>query len=238
MFRERSLRLRKILLLAAAAWTPLLHGATGNDAAEPGPRPACAGTTITIRGLAARDVTGACRAVADALAFLAANGLDTSAPAELVFVDKLPHQPPGTVAFGCHRRAEQQIYMLPLAACRALASDLPVDEPVYHGLVAHEVAHYVAHANFRTARPTRVGHEYIAYGTMFATMTAEARERVLGLFPGTGFQSEREIGLTFYLLSPHMFGAHAYRHFLRPGNGAAFIQRILSGLALDTEDPP
>ena len=73
---------------------------------------------------------------------------------------------------------------------------------------------------------------------MLSTMDSEARERVLRQFPGKGFESEREIGLTIYLMDPTRFGAYAYRHFMRPENGASFIEQVLSGRALATEDPP
>lgn len=234
----RSLRFGQSLLLAAAACLPLPSFVNGSNASETGPRSTCPGTPITFQGLDGPGAVDVCRAVSDALAFLAANGLDTSAPVELVFVDTLPDLPPQTAAFGSYWRTEQRIYMLHIAACGKLAWDLPVDAPVYAGLVAHEVAHHVAAANFQVARPTRIGHEYIAYVTMFATMDVNARERILGLLPGAAFQSEREIGMTIYLLNPQVFGAKAYRHFVLPGNGAAFIQRILSGHALAIEDPP
>ena len=231
-----SRRSKRALALAAVVWLVMLHPASSRAQTDFGSP--CAGTPITVHGLDAHEAASACQAVVDALAFLSASGLDTSDPAELRFVERLPVGPPDTESFGCHVRSERRIYMLSLAACQTAVSNLPVDAPVHRGLVAHEVAHHVASTNFRVPRPTRVGHEYIAYVTMYATMTAEARERVLDLFPGEGFQSERQIGLTFYLLDPHRFGANAYRHFMRPGNGVAFIERVLSGRALAVEDSP
>jgi hypothetical protein len=235
MHPGRSLRSKGALALAAALWLVLLHAGAGRAQSDPLP---CAGTPIVVYGLDDPEAASACQVVKDALAFLSDSGLDTSVPAELRFVEKLPGVPPGTTSFGCYARSERRIYMLSLAACRSAATELPVDAPVHRGLVAHEVAHHVAATNFRVPQPTRVAHEYIAYVTMYATMTADVRERVLALFPGSGFQSEREIGLTRYLLGPQRFGANAYRHFMRAGNGAAFIERVLSGRALADEEPP
>jgi hypothetical protein len=112
-----------------------------------------------------------------------------------------------------------------------------MDRVLYRSLVAHEVAHLAAAANFTVVRPTIVAHEYLAAVTMPATMPNEGRQRWLAAFPGGGFDFDRQIGLTLYLLSPHHFAAEAYRHFLKPGVGTAFLRRILAGEMLSTEDP-
>jgi hypothetical protein len=200
----------------------------------------CADTRVTVHGADRAEVQGACGGVVAAMTFLASLGLDTSAAAELQLVEALPAVQGGAAAYGCKVKSENRIYVLNLAECRKLplAPGLQVDAAVHRSLVAHEVGHHVAAANFRMARPTTVAHEYIAYVTMLATMDKEARERILARFPGEGFESAREIGLTLYLMDPTRFGAHAYRHFMRPENGASFIGQVLSGRALATEDPP
>jgi len=67
-------------------------------------------------------------------------------------------------------------------------------------------------------------------------MPAEARGRALEAFPGNGFDSEQQITTTLYLLAPQWFGAEAYRHYLKPGNGQAFLRKILAGEALGEEN--
>jgi len=200
----------------------------------------CDGTALTVYGSDRAEVQGACAGVVDAVAFLASLGLDTSTPGEIRLVEALPAIQGGAAAYGCHVKSESRIYVLNLAECRKLplAPDLLVDAVVHRGLVAHEVGHHIAAANFKVARPTIVAHEYIAYVTMFAALEPAARERLLARFPGEGFESAREIGLTVYLLDPNRFGAQAYRHFQRPGNGASFVEQVLSGRALATEHPP
>jgi hypothetical protein len=200
----------------------------------------CDGTSVSVRGVDRAEVESVCQGAAAAVKFLASLGLDTSAAAEVRLVEALPEVPVGARAYGCKAKADNRIYMLNLSECRKipLAADVPVDAAMHRSLVAHEVAHHIAGANFKVARPTFVAHEYIAYVTMFATLEPSARERLLSRFPGEGFESTREIGLTFYLLDPNRFGAQAYRHFMRPGNGSSFIEQVLSGRALATEDPP
>jgi hypothetical protein len=200
----------------------------------------CAGTSVSVRGVDRAEVESACQGVVAAVRFLASLGLDTSAAAEVRLVEALPAIQGGAAAYGCKVKADDRIYVLNLSECRKLplAADVPVDAAMHRGLVAHEVGHHIAAANFKVARPTIVAHEYIAYVTMFAALEPAARERLLARFPGEGFESAREIGLTVYLLDPNRFGAQAYRHFQRPGNGASFVEQVLSGRALATEHPP
>jgi hypothetical protein len=225
--------------IAATACVALLFGMPAWTQPRPAEGLLCAETQVSVHGVGGVEAEKACQGVVDAVTFLASLGLDTNAPVEVHVVDRLPHVPPGHRAFGGHAKSERRIYMLTFAECAAIApaSAFPVDLAVYRSLVAHEVAHHVASMNFRVERPTRVAHEYIAYVTMFSTMPADARERILGLYAGEGLVSEREIGLTMYMVDPHRFGAKAYRHFTQPGGGAPFIERILSGRALTAEDP-
>lgn len=218
-------------LACALAWSPAAPADEGRR---------CGGTSVSVRGADRAEVESACQGVVAAVSFLASLGLDTTAAAELRLVEALPAVQGGAAAYGCKVKSENRIYVLNLAECGKLplAPDLQVDAAVHRGLVAHEVAHHVATANFRVPRPTTIAHEYIAYVTMMATMDKEARERILRQFPGPGFESAREIGLTLYLMDPTRFGAYAYRHFLRPENGLSFIEQVLSGRALATEDPP
>ena len=41
-----------------------------------------------------------------------------------------------------------------------------------------------------------------------------------------------------FVLAPFRFAAEAYRHFLKPGNGKAFLAEVLAGRALLGEDGP
>lgn len=72
--------------------------------------------------------------------------------------------------------------------------------------------------------------------TLFATLPTSERQRLLDLFPGQGFDKPTEMSAIYYALSPFGFGGQAYRHFLKLGNGAAFIAKILAGELLDHEE--
>lgn len=200
----------------------------------------CPGMNVSVHALDAEDAETGCKGAADAVAFLAALGFDATARVEIRFVDTIPGGFASAPPFGCYAKAEQRAYMLTFSASQALglAVDLPMDRALHRSLVAHEVAHRIAASNFKLEKPTVVANEYIAYVTMFATMAANRRDHILARFPGQGFDTERQINLTMYLLSPHYFGSQAYRHFMRPENGQSFLQRVFAGRALTDEDTP
>jgi hypothetical protein len=136
-------------------------------------------------------------------------------------------------------RSTEKLDPSPFSECgkRALGPALPIDRALHRSLVVHEVAHHIAAANFKVAKPTVVAHEYIASITMFATMAPEQRTRILEHVPGYGFDAEQKINLMIRMLDPLYFGAEAYRHFMKPGNGQSFLERVLSGRALAVEEP-
>lgn len=112
---------------------------------------------------------------------------------------------------------------------------VPVNRDLYRSLATHEAAHAVAARMFQIPSPTIQAKEYVAYVTMFATMDPLLRERTLRALPGSGFESEDRINLIAYMFDPMRFGAEAYRHYMKPGNGDAFLQFVLQGKALTTD---
>lgn len=200
----------------------------------------CPGLKVSIHSFEKEDAEAGCKGAADAVAFLAAFKLDTTAPVDVRILERLPDGIAAPEAFGCEVRAERRVYMLAFAECRklGLALDLPVDRAMYRSLVAHEVAHHIAAANFRVEKPSVVAHEYIAYVTMFATMMPDQRDNVLARFPGDGWDTERGFNLTLYMMAPQFFGAQAYRHFMRLEDRQAFLEKVLSGSVLTDEQMP
>jgi hypothetical protein len=200
----------------------------------------CPGMSVSVHSLDKEDAESGCKAAADAVAFLAAFGVRTTTPVEIRFLEKLPDGLANPSALGCSVNAEQRVYMLTFSKCRklGLAPDLPIDRALHRSLVAHEVAHQIAAANFKVQKPAVVAQEYIAYVTMFATMAPDQRDHILARFPGDGGDTERVFNLTLYMIAPHFFGAQAYRHFMRLEDRQAFLEKVLSGSALMDEQPP
>ena len=194
----------------------------------------CPGLNVSIHSLEKEDAEAGCKGAADAVAFLAAFKLDTTAPVSVRILDRLPEGIAPTAALGCEVRVERRVYMLTFTACRkqGFAPELPVDRALYRSLIAHEVAHHLAAANFKVETPSVVAHEYIAYVTMFATMAPDQRDNILAHYPGEVWYTERGFNLTLYMMAPQFFGAQAYRHFMRLEDRQAFLKKVLSGSAL------
>lgn len=198
----------------------------------------CPGTNVEVSAADGRDAATACEGAADAVRFLKAQGLDVGERVEVRVVAALPNVV-GPSASGCYRHSERRVDVLTFDAFRKQGRfvELPIDRVLYRSLVTHEVAHAIAACNFALPKPTLPAQEYVAYVAMFATMPQPYRARALARFPGAGFQTESAINLTVYQMNPDNFGAQAYRHFLAPGNGAAFLHQILTGAVLRWDGP-
>ncbi|MGC2519764.1 MAG: DUF6639 family protein [Burkholderiales bacterium] len=196
----------------------------------------CPNRNVVVHSAARGDAETACEAAGEAIAFLASHGLDTTRAVEIHLVSKLPDIANKSAA-GCYDHPHRRTYMLIFSACSKQGRwfELPLDRALYKSLVAHEVAHAVAAANFSVPKPSILAQEYIAYVTQLATMPPRHLARVLERFPGNGFDSAAEMSLTFYTMNPSQFGVEVYRHFLKPGNGEAFLKEVLSGRVLIDE---
>jgi hypothetical protein len=207
-------------------------------AAEATPRP-CAQTNVVVSADDPGDFDAGCRGAAVAARFLAASGLDTRVPIEIRFVDVMPEVVAGAPSVGCYVRSAGIIYVLTFARCRTkrLSHGVEIDRSVHRALVAHEVAHRLVTVHIQPKTLSAVASEYIAYVTMYATMPAAHREQVLRKIPGQGFGSDVEIDVTMYMLDPVYFGAQSWRHYAKPGNGRAYLGRVLRGQALIDDEP-
>jgi len=193
----------------------------------------CAGNEVQVIGAAAGDLQDVCAGAQAAIAFLGARGVR---PDDAVTIEITRAVPPdaGPTAVGCYIAERKRIYLLPYAEFRRRKTwfGVPIDRRLYRSAAAHETAHAVAGCNFALPRPPIQAQEYIAYVATFATMEPSLRQRALRALPGTGFASEDRITAVFYMFDPMRFGAEAWRHYLKPGQGDGFIRSVLAGQAL------
>ena len=234
--RSSPLTLGAAALVLGCALAAVSGFSRGADPADEGGRARetrCGGGGVVVHAADHADARLACDGAADAIGFLAAQGLDVSGEVAIDVVQRLPAAA-GASAAGCYLDPERRVLVLSFAEFRKFKTwlNLPIDARIYRSLVSHEVAHAVAACNFRIARPSIQAKEYIAYVTMFATMAPGQRELVLAQFPGPGFEGDWQMGTTVYMLDPLRFGAQAYRHFLNPGNGRDYLHAILAGKVL------
>lgn len=193
----------------------------------------CSSTNVVIHTSQPADIPLACEGARRTIVFLAEQGLDVSGPVTVQMVNKLPPVVDDS-AVGCYLPSANRVEALVYSEFikREGWFGLPASHDLYLGLVSHEVAHAVTACNFKLLKPSIPAYEYVAYVTMLSTMDPALRERVLANFPGTGFDNDRQMNSTIYQFAPMRFGAEAYRHFLRPGNGREYLHRVLAGKAL------
>lgn len=190
----------------------------------------CEVRTVWVRASDPADAKLACEGAADAIGFLAAQGLDVSGDVAIHVVQRLPAVA-GASAAGCYLDSERRVVVLNFAEFARLKTwlNLPADARMYRSLATHEVAHALGACNFKVRAPSIQAKEYIAYVTMFSTMVPAQRDLALLQVPGQGFEGDWQMTSTIYMLDPVRFGAQAYRHFLKPGNGRDYLHAILAG---------
>lgn len=193
----------------------------------------CSQPLVQVKATDLEDVQDICRGVQDATSFLAGIGFHFNQPLIIEVAAKLPEDA-GPFALGCFFTHQSRIVMLSYAAFEEIRSwlNVPVSRELYRSLAAHETAHAWAQTNIRGPNQNLVAQEYIAYVVMFVTMNPDLRTSVLNAVPGVGFDDELQINSMVYLLDPILFGIESYRHYLKPGNGPAFLQKVLTGKVL------
>jgi hypothetical protein len=193
----------------------------------------CKGDPVVVRSHNRADAADACRGARDAIAFLEAQGLAAPVEVTIEIAAKLPDVA-GPSAAGCYLEREDKVAVLAYPEFREFGTwfQLRIDRDLYRSLIAHEVAHAVGACHLKAKPRPIAAAEYVAYVTMFATMPPDLRARALAKYPGTGFDREIEIDSTIYMLDPMRFGAQAYRHYMKPGNGREFLRAVVEGRAI------
>ena len=181
----------------------------------------------------AQDAADACRGAKDAMDFFNAEHLKTDIQVEIHVQDSLPPELSPNAA-GCFIQADKKILMRPYASFRKNKTwfDVPIDRRLYRSLAAHEVGHALGSCNFAIPNPSIQAKEYVAYITMFATMDAALRARILKASHGPGFKNPDRLTALLYMFEPMRFGVEAYRHHLSADYGGSYLQKVLDGKAL------
>lgn len=211
-------------LLALFFWTVTC------DAAEL----ACKVRGVKVEADIDADARSACEGARNAITFLNSQGFRIPDSISITLVEKMPDDVAPS-ALGAYFKSERRIMILyyGVFVARREWYRIPIDRDVYRSVVSHEVAHAVATHNFRMAQPSMLAEEYVGYVVLFSTMPATYRERVLELYPDNDAADDTFLrDPAVYMIDPIRFGANAYRHYLRPGNGAAFLRAVLTGAAL------
>ncbi len=229
---RRSIRLGSFLaVLAVTVCGSALAGAVLPPIATAGDP--CPSHLVRVEAGDRRDRDNACQGAAEAIEFLRARGLVTDFAFAIRLVDLLT-APCDASVLAHYRPGRDFVEILTFRACREAAPrgnvlGLPLDDELYQSLVAHEAAHFIAEKNFRIARPSLAAQEYIASTVQLGTLPQPLRERILASRVLEGFGADSEISSLYYALDPQAFAVKAWRHHIRPENGATFYQHLLDG---------
>jgi hypothetical protein len=193
----------------------------------------CNTPNVVVRSPEKTDALIACEAARDAIEFLSSQGMDVSGDIAIDLVTTLPAVASRSAA-GCYIESERRAVALLYSQFKVSKTwfGIPINRSLYRSLVSHEVAHLVAHYNFKTPKPTIQAKEYIAYVTQLATMESGLRRQIMSHFDCKAFESDWQMYSTIYLFDCMGFGVRAYLHFLNQANGRDYLESILNGKAL------
>jgi len=204
----------------APAWAERIICATGNS---------------PITAISQSDQSQACQAVRESMPFFASVGLKMPKMVEIRLVGSLAGQGAGEHELARYDGNQCFILMLEYDAARAAqrrsgksSLQVPMNRALWRSYVVHELTHAAIHAGCGQICPDRATHEYIAAVAQLASQPASLRSEILGHHRKLGaFGKETEISEIYYALNPGQFAVKSYLHYLQPGNGPAFVRRLL-----------
>jgi hypothetical protein len=193
---------------------------------------ACNGAVAVVAAATAEEYESVCAAVRSCTPFLKSLGLVLPDGLTLTLDDtqqgkSLDH------AFGYYDPRSNSIHLLnyraALEASRAAHSfGVPLDPAIWRSYIIHELAHAAAEGKFRRGVHRHTASEYIASVSQLATLAPDERARILENYGELGgFDGEEDITLNYYLLDPARFAVNSFLHYLKPGNGDAFVRQLL-----------
>jgi hypothetical protein len=143
-----------------------------------------------------------------------------------------PHDPSCIGSYDCGRDEIRVLH--PEALPQAVGPDSPLARLSAGELFDSLIAHELAHAFFAQSEPGGevrpfVDQEYVAYAMQMASLDEAARARLLEAHAGMAMVDRIELNGIVALAAPTLFAAKAWRHFSSPGNGCAFVERLIRG---------
>jgi len=192
----------------------------------------CAAPGVNVYSDQAKDGDLACQAVGSTLVFMKSMGFHVDTRFTIELVDH-PLSLHGSEVTGTYDSRHLYIKVPTFSQAQRVAVRHPpfgmlMSHEIWQSFIAHEVAHAVAQANFRVAKPGLAAHEYIAYVVQLATLPKDTRQELLERFDNSPFLHERQINRVFLELDPEVFAVKAYQHYLAQPEPSVFFQRLLN----------
>ncbi len=190
---------------------------------------------IAISADSAADLDEACLAVRESLTFLNGIGLTLPTSVKINLVRQLEGEGGEVRELARYDGQECGIRVLTFAAAEAAARQagghglmVSMTPPLWRSFVVHELTHAAIHSACGQVCPNRAAHEYIAAVAQLSVLPEALRGEILKNHGDLeGFAGHGDISEIYYALGPTKFMVKSYLHYLRPGNGNAFIRSLL-----------
>jgi hypothetical protein len=193
----------------------------------------CVGSTIKVSAHNEIDRRLLCEAAHEAIQFFLSHGMSRREPL-LITVHQKAEARDGSIEIGRYKSRSGEVKMLSFDAYRLEFSGKrpfrsPVSQALYTSFGVHEIAHAIADENFQMSPVPWVAQEYIAAVAQFSTMDPVLRNRILGRYRLTAFDTPESMSSIYYQLDPGAFAIKAYLHYLALEDQQSFLQDLLSG---------
>ena len=194
----------------------------------------CPCTNVLVYAEKQSDINIVCKAATDTVSFMAEAGLDVQGAVDIHLTEKIEILPQKNSYLGVYKHQVREIHILSYECCEQLYKDdcccgVGLSRELHTSIIVHEIAHALTVDLLENQKGRIAAAEYIAYTTQFSLMPDKLREKILTEIANEGFTKEVEITSLFHDLSPSVFAVKAYRHFIRPGNGKRFYNKLISG---------
>ncbi len=188
---------------------------------------------ISIIGASAEELDIIRSGAEHAVKLFAQCGLEALEPIRVHIEDDAIHVC-GVDAFGAFDTKAQTIRLASSKACRAMAKTNPAYASLpflkfYESIVVHEVAHQILRSHLGERPVSLATHEYVAYALQIASLPPDVRQTFLKPLNSKPPDDLGPFVDTVLLMSPETFGALAYAHFSKSGNGCRFLTEIIEG---------
>jgi len=197
----------------------------------------CAGTKLNLLTPEAGESADVCAGARFAETFLGACGIAPKKGYD-VRVSSVVESTSGSRLYGKFVPSQNLVTLVTLAASRTLVASIRDDDKMrvyklvpardlYRAFAAHEIAHAIT-VQHLTVQPSVALYEYIGAVVQIAALPEDIRTAYLQPFDGQAATAETAFNDVLALMEPALFGASAYLHFNAPGNGCAFLKRLLT----------
>jgi hypothetical protein len=189
---------------------------------------------VSITAADDKMVDHACKAADRAIRFLGKFQLKPKRTINIEIIEDAINQD-GYMAFGSYDRQSDRILLMSLTAILESREspkmyNMPFDEELYLGAIAHEITHAIFHHNASNIKEkwNNAAQEYLAHATQLGVLSARRREEIIHSANTGPWESGDEISVTYMGFNTTGFAVKSYLHLSQMEDPQPFIQILLN----------